>query len=127
MFPEKKIYTLEEANALVPQLLKVVPLIQELYRKLVEDFPDIEKARQNAKFNGGSEQGSDYLRVAMPFTEMCQDLQSKGCIVKGIERGLVDFYSVRAGREVFLCWQNPEPEIRYWHDIDAGFAGRQVI
>ena len=126
--PSKKIiYTLEEANALVPQLLRDVPIIQKLKRMMSEDFPDIENARQNAKFNGGSVQGGQYLRVVLLFAEMCRVLQSKGCILKGVEQGLVDFYSIREGREVFLCWRNPETEIKYWHDIDAGFAGRQTI
>jgi hypothetical protein len=127
MLSEKKIYTLEEANALVPKLLSDVPVIQNLNRLLIEDFPDVENARQNAKLNGGSMQGGAYLGVAMRFSAMCQDLQSKGCILKGIEQGLVDFYSIRDGREVFLCWKHPEKEIKHWHDIDTGFSGRQAI
>jgi hypothetical protein len=50
-----------------------------------------------------------------------------GCILKDINTGLVDFPTVRKGREVFLCWQHGEPEIAFWHDVDAGFAGRQPL
>ena len=123
----KQRYTLEEANRVVPQLLRDVPVLQKLKAMLDRDFPDVSKARENARFNGGSAQGADYLRVALQFTRLYQALQSQGCILKGIEQGLVDFPSIREGREVFLCWKFPEGEIRHWHDIDAGFAGRQSI
>lgn len=123
----KKLYTLKEANALVPRLLRDIPLLQKLRAMLDTSFPDVQKAQGNARFNGGSAQGGDYLRVVLRFTELSHDLQSQGCILKGIEHGLVDFLSLREGKEVFLCWKFPETEIRYWHDIDTGFAGRQTI
>jgi hypothetical protein len=46
--------------------------------------------------------------------------------LKGTD-GLCDFYSVMDGREVFLCWRLGEPEVSYWHELDAGFAGRQPL
>ncbi|MDE0506470.1 MAG: DUF2203 domain-containing protein [Candidatus Poribacteria bacterium] len=48
-------------------------------------------------------------------------------MIKNIDPGLVDFPHLRDGREVYLCWQFGEDEIRYWHDVDAGFAGRQPL
>lgn len=124
---KKKIFTLAEANALVPQLLQDVPRLKELQQKLERGFPNVQKAQQNARCDGGSVDGPKYLKLVLQYTELSHDLQSKGCILKGITQGLVDFLSVREGREVFLCWQFPEDGIRYWHDIDAGFAGRNLI
>ncbi|MBI5428012.1 MAG: DUF2203 domain-containing protein [Nitrospinae bacterium] len=123
----KKFFTLEEANSLVPRLLKDIPHLQKLTAELNENFPDVKNAWKKARFNGGSAQGAGYLRVAVQYTRLSSDLESRGCVLKGVENGLVDFPSIRDGREVFLCWKMPEKEIRYWHDIDAGFAGRQSI
>ncbi|MGH7576276.1 MAG: DUF2203 domain-containing protein [Longimicrobiales bacterium] len=55
------------------------------------------------------------------------DLEDLGCYFKGLQEGLVDWYSLYAGRSVFLCWKLGEPEIAWRHPIDAGFAGRQPI
>ena len=54
-------------------------------------------------------------------------LEEIGCEIKGIREGLVDFPSIREGKEVYLCWRMPEKEILFWHDINAGFAGRKPI
>ena len=54
-------------------------------------------------------------------------LYDSGCLVKDIDEGLVDWYATRNGREVFLCWKLGEKEVAYWHDVDAGFAGRRPI
>jgi len=55
------------------------------------------------------------------------DLTAAGIQVKDVERGLVDFPHWRDGEEVFLCWQLGEPELRFWHRIDDGFAGRRAL
>ena len=47
--------------------------------------------------------------------------------LESVQQGLVDFPSIREGREVYLCWLEGEQEIGYWHDVDAGFAGRQPL
>ena len=123
----KKLFTLEEANALIPQLLDWVPEIQNLSGSMDRDFPDIRNARENAKWNGGSKQGTRYLNVMLKYNQLIQEIESIGCEIKGIREGLVDFPSIREGREVCLCWRMPEKEISFWHGLDAGFSGRQPI
>jgi len=54
-------------------------------------------------------------------------VRSLGCFVKDINRGLVDFYSVRNGRLIFFCWQLGEQEIRFWHELNSGYSGRKPI
>ncbi|MEE2986969.1 MAG: DUF2203 domain-containing protein [Nitrospinota bacterium] len=125
--PEKKYFSLEEANSIVPKLLKKVPEMQGLTEKLQKGFPDVEKARKKAQQNGGSVEGGQYLETALSLNNLIKEFESKGCILKGISEGLVDFPSIRDGREVYLCWKAPEERIEYWHDIDAGFAGRRKI
>lgn len=58
---------------------------------------------------------------------LVSELQDLGCYFKGFQEGLVDWYCLYAGRPVFLCWKLGEPEIGWWHQVDAGFAGRQPI
>jgi len=124
---EKKYFTVEEANAVIPQLLVDIPRLQELMVNLTQKFPDVKKARGKAHLNGGSLQGVDYINCVFKINCLTEQLESKGLILKGIKYGLVDFLSLREGREVYLCWKIPESRIEYWHDIQAGFTGRQRI
>ena len=125
--PSKKLFTLDEANAFVPQLLDLVPRIQNLSVSLNKDFPDIKNAREKAKWNGGSDQGVDYLNAVLKYNDLMHRIEGMGCEVKGIREGLVDFLSLREGREVYLCWRMPEKEILFWHDLNTGFSGRKPI
>jgi len=122
-----KYFTIEEANRLVPDLLEEIPRLQALFSVLNTKFPDIKKARKQANLNGGSLEGEAYLKVALEVNRVVKELEDKGCILKGVEQGLVDFLALREGKEIYLCWKAPEKEIRFWHDLDAGFAGRQPI
>mgnify|MGYP006430254025 FL=1 len=125
--PSKKLFTLDEANAFVPQLLDLVPRIQNLSVSLNKDFPDIKNAREKAKWNGGSDQGVDYLNAVLKYNDLMHRIEGMGCEVKGIREGLVDFPSLREGREVYLCWRMPEKEILFWHHLNTGFSGRKPI
>ena len=124
---KNKYFSIEEANAVIPQLLVDIPLIQSLMDNLSHKYPDVKKAREKAQFNGGSVQGADYINCALKINFLTGELESKGCILKGIKHGLVDFLALREGKEIYLCWKNPEEKIEYWHDIQSGFAGRQRI
>ena len=124
---KNKYFSIEEANAVIPQLLVDIPVIQSLMGNLSNKYQDVKKAREKAQFNGGSVQGADYINCALKINYLTEELESKGCILKGIKHGLVDFLALREGKEVYLCWKNPEEKIEYWHDIQSGFAGRQRI
>ena len=125
--PSKKLFTLDEANTFVPQLLDLVPKIQKLSASLNNNFPDIKNARNKAKWNGGSDQGVDYLNAVLKYNDLMRKIEDMGCEVKGIREGLIDFPSLREGREVYLCWRMPEKEILFWHDLNSGFTGRKPI
>ena len=127
MSAESKYFTVEDANAIIPQLLIDIPRLQELMDDLTQKYPDVQKAREKAQLNGGSLQGIDYINCVLKINCLTEELESKGCILKGIKYGLVDFLSLRDGKEVYLCWKAPEQRVEYWHDIRAGFSGRQRI
>ena len=124
---KSKFFSVEEANAYIPQLLINIPRIQILMKSLTDEYLDVDKARKKVQLNGGSIQGADYLNCVLKINYLTDELESRGCVLKGIEHGLVDFPSLRDGKEVYLCWKNPEQQIEYWHDIQSGFTGRQRI
>ena len=55
------------------------------------------------------------------------ELQEMGVVLRDLDRGLVDFPSLRDGKEVYLCWEEGEDEVRHWHEPDAGFEGRRPL
>ena len=127
MSTKNKYFSVEEANEIIPQLLVDVPRLQKLMNDLSHKYPDVSKARKKAQFNGGSVEGGDYINCVFNINYLTEELESKGCILKGIQSGLVDFLSLRDGKEVYLCWQIPEKKIQYWHSLQSGFSGRQRI
>jgi hypothetical protein len=58
---------------------------------------------------------------------LLEELKAVGCELKDFELGLVDFYALLDDRLVFLCWRLGEPRVEYWHEVDAGIAGRQPV
>jgi hypothetical protein len=59
--------------------------------------------------------------------QILNEFKSREILIKDLSRGLVDFPSMMGGREVFLCWEKGQQDIIYWHDLDAGYAGRHSI
>ena len=77
---------------------------------------------------GGIVAGVAYASILTELTLQLSDLEGLGVQLKDFERGLVDFPSLRDGRVVLLCWQLGEgDELEWWHDVDAGFAGRTPL
>jgi hypothetical protein len=55
------------------------------------------------------------------------ELQATEIVLRDLDRGLIDFPALRDGREVYLCWEEGEDEVAFWHDVDAGYGGRQPL
>jgi hypothetical protein len=89
--------------------------------------PEVWPVLEKAVGNGGSRKAGELLEHFQKFEKLLTELQGYGCELKGLEQGLVDFPAMMEGRQVYLCWQYNEPEIKFWHDVDAGFAGRQAL
>ena len=123
-----KIFTLDEANALLPSVRRKLERIQKLYARL-GDFRESAKAAAIAsEFGGGMEGGPDYVRALYEVGKLTTELHEMGVQLKDYSRGLIDFPSKRDGRVVLLCWQLGEgDEIEWWHDLETGFAGRQPL
>lgn len=124
-----KIFTIQEANALLPNVRTIVTKIQRAHRKLAQFSDEVKKAVEAAEQGGGGvADGVAYAAALTKLTVQISELETLGVQLKDFERGLVDFPSLREGRVVLLCWQLGEgDELEWWHDVDAGFAGRTPL
>ena len=124
-----KIFTVQEANALLPDVRVILAKIQRAHRKLSKYRDEAKKAAEAAEQGGGGiAEGAAYASMLTELTLQLAELEGLGVQLKDFERGLVDFPSLRDGRVVLLCWQLGEgDELEWWHDVDAGFAGRTPL
>jgi hypothetical protein len=120
-------FTLKQANALLPEIRPLVRKILALRAEILSMQPDVWPVVEKAAGNGGRKAASEIVRQFDEVDQAVRQIQSRGILIKDINTGLVDFPSNRDGREVYLCWKYDEPEIRYWHEINDGFAGRQPL
>jgi len=124
-----KIFSVEEANALLPTVRGIVKRIQQAHVRL-RSYEEAAKAAADAaeKGGGGMPQGTAYATALLDLTSQVNELEAIGVQLKDYGRGLVDFPSLREGRVVLLCWQMGEgDQLEWWHDVDAGFAGRTPL
>jgi hypothetical protein len=125
---EKKFFTVEEANRLLPQIKALVEQLRQGQRRLLNHRPTAESVAQNAGGNGGGSDATMYLSdYSRTFGRGLAQLQAMGVLLKDVERGLIDFPHRREGREVYLCWEYGEKRIDYWHETDSGYGGRQPL
>ena len=124
-----KLFTIQEANALLPSVRTIVGKIQQAHRRVRQYRDETKQAAEAAeKGGGGISAGVEYAVVLTDLTSQIAELEILGVQLKDFERGLVDFPSLRDGRVVLLCWQMGEgDELEWWHDVDAGFAGRTPL
>jgi hypothetical protein len=124
---QQKLFTLDEANALVPQLTRLIERVQARYRLLLGDLTDrgltpddLEEALQVPE-NAPLQQHLDDI------TETIAIIEGFGCHFKGLDLGLVDFPSVVNDEVAYLCWQYGEDRVAFWHPLEEGFRGRQPL
>ena len=124
-----KLFTIEEANALLPSVREILQKIQRSRKRLAEYRRPAQQAAAAAEQGGGGMEGGGlYAVIITDFTTEMSDLEALGVQLKDFDRGLVDFPSLRDGRVVLLCWQLGEgDELEWWHDTDTGFGGRTPL
>jgi hypothetical protein len=122
-------YTLAQARALRPWVAERVRRLADARAELVAlDRAVVEQglhALESAA--GGSYPGRETARPLVALSRAMAELEAVDIVVRDVERGLVDFPALRDGEEVYLCWLVDEDEIRFWHGLDAGFAGRRPL
>jgi len=122
-----KLFTVEEANALLPRLKEILDHLAIHRDALRERAPRLEPILQAASANGGGRIGSEYGVEAYNLYLAIERIRGLGVILKDLDMGLLDFPHERDGRVVFLCWHPPEESVAFWHEIEAGYAGRQPL
>jgi hypothetical protein len=124
-----KLFSVEEANALIPKVRRNLLELQAAHKAIVSLQPDARRAALGAEHGGGGmSQGVRYIRLLERISKGANKLDELGIQIKDYGRGLIDFPSMRAGKVVLLCWQLGESdEISWWHEVEAGFAGRQPL
>lgn len=122
-----KYYTLKEAN----ETLSIVrPMLKEMMgigEKIRARQPELWAMVQKSAGNGGNPELSKLLVEFDHLDALLHQIQDMGIEVKDLTIGLIDFVGLKDGREIYLCWKYGEGDIQFWHEIEAGFAGRQLI
>jgi hypothetical protein len=127
-------FTPDEAYA---ELVAVRPLVERKFeqrQRNVEALARQEELEGHIRGNGGgippaelAETAAEVERVARELAKTIDDIVAHGAEVKDLDEGLIDFPALRHGETVLLCWKLGEDEIRYWHTVEDGFAGRQEL
>lgn len=126
-------FTREEAEALLPDVSVVLRRIQATSQE-IQTLEETLNGLRMQSLNNGHHLQDRIVHVQRDLAMRLQalqadigELQSLGCELKDPELGLVDFLSLRDDHEVYLCWHLGEDRIRYWHELDGGFAGRRPL
>jgi hypothetical protein len=127
----RRLFTVEEANALLPSL---IPMLETLRRQKAElDEARLALARLTPAMRGNGH-GAAAVELERRFRDLANEITlgvrsilAQGVEVKDLDQGLIDFPSPRGDRVVYLCWRLGEGQIAWWHELDGGFAGRQPL
>ena len=119
-------YTVEQAEAARPWVAERVDRIRQALAELRSPAARSALDELDAT-TGGSWPGRAVAAAVLSILKAAEQLEAMDIVLRDADRGLVDFPSVRDGEEVYLCWQSGEPHVAFWHDPDAGFAGRQPL
>ena len=134
--PEKT-FTLEEANQLLGQIAPLIQRLQQLHQSILTTNQQLDEAADKLSQGNGypitdlqtqiEELTASQRRLVEDFQSSLEHLERLGGVLKDLTQGLVDFYAIRDGEIVFLCWRMGEEHIQFWHSVEDGFAGRQPL
>jgi len=124
-----KYFTVDEANRTLPLVRRIVEDIVTAYRELTERVAEASEARHGPAPQPGraAELETDVRALTQRINGYIAELDEIGALFKGPDDGLVDFYAILDDRPVFLCWKLGEEQIEWWHELEAGYAGRQRL
>ena len=120
-------FTLQEANETLNLIRPLMDEVQKIRQKILQNQPEAWPAIEKSVGNGGNRALSNMVQDFEKLDELIHQIQATDVLIKDINLGLLDFPALKDGREVYLCWQYGEGDIAFWHEVEAGFAGRQPI
>jgi hypothetical protein len=120
-------YTLEEATAMLDDVGGLLATMRDARERLTDK--DVREAlAEAAPTNGGGRPGRHVSEAFLELRDAAARLRDMEVVLRDLDRGLVDFPALHQGREVYLCWvEREEDGIAFWHDLDAGYAGREPL
>jgi len=133
---EKRHFSVDEANALIPGLEIRFARVMQLRAQMKSGYDELQQlgetpSAETLSLSSGSPEltraRGRFRAVMEALGEELEAIEQIGVTVKDLDMGLCDFLGLREGREVWLCWQYGEKQVRFWHDLDAGFSGRQPL
>lgn len=120
-------FTLEDANTALKTIRPLMDEVQSIRQKIISTQPEAWGAIEKSVGNGGSRTLSKMVQDFERLDGLVHQILDTGVLIKDVNIGLLDFPALKEGREVYLCWQHGEGDIAFWHEIDAGYMGRQPI
>jgi len=121
---EERLFTIEEADAELPELRIRLPRLREARQRLIDTSERITSA---VEIDGGGVEGSDWFRAQETLKQELLWLADRGILLRDPETGLVDFPGEREGTRVFLCWRLDEDRVGWYHDERSGFSSRKPL
>ena len=122
-----KFFTLQQANETLEIIRPLMDEIQAIRQRILDKQPETWDAIEKSVGNGGNRTLSHMVQDFERLDVLVHSVLDTGVQIKDINIGLLDFSALKDGREVYLCWKYGEWEIAFWHEVDAGYAGRQPI
>ena len=126
-----RLFTVNEANELLPKLRPLIEQILENIRRLKDASETVIRREQldpeAPNLTDRLREDGEVARVIAQLQGRVDEINAHCCICKGVEQGLIDFPCMLGAEVVFLCWQLGEPSVGFWHRIDDGFAGRKPL
>jgi hypothetical protein len=123
----QRYFTLEQARATLEIIRPLVAEIMAIRQSILDQEPEVWPVVAKAAGNGGSKVASQLAQEFGRLDQAIREILATGALLKDINLGLVDFPAMQDGREIYLCWKHGEETIAFWHEIDAGFSGRQPL
>lgn len=121
-------FTVEEANALLPSIIKKFKELVDLKDQIIKTQTEMETdPRYMSSLKEHILKKQEFNAILANFYKTVSEIENTGVVVKSVEEGLLDFPSLRFNEEIWLCWKEGETEIRFWHGKDEGFNGRKPL
>jgi len=122
----EKHYSRDEARALLPQVRHWLKRVTDLRNQFGKQDSRMGSLLATGADVGG-EPANSWVKLLCEIKTVLKEFKSREIQIKDIDRGLIDFPAIIAGREVFLCWEQDEDDIEFWHELDTGYAGRERL
>ncbi len=122
----QKHYSREEARALLPELKQWLKELAELRRELASHDKRLAGLMAHRQDLGGDLVNA-WIRIVARMKTVLLEFARREVQIKDLDRGLIDFPAFVEGKEVFLCWEEGEADIEFWHELDTGYAGRKPL